>query len=162
MTSRGPRPPRRRSGPNSFVAVAATAVTGGVGIIVLFLQLARSPKVANQLGSSVFVAGRAVDLARLIEGPGGGPLLFQDLLGRSRDIYLQHRDPDPLKGWSAFDAHPPGEARTCVLTWTTGTATFHDPCRGATYSADGTGLTRYRTTVDSAKRVVVDLRTTLP
>ena len=86
------------------------------------------------------------------------PLLFADLLGRDRPLYLQHLGPDQKTGWYAILALVPGAGRGCVLRWAS--ARFADPCSGAVYPANGTGLTRYPTTVLPSDRVVVNLRTT--
>jgi hypothetical protein len=57
----------------------------------------------------------------------------------------------------AADVHPPGEAKSCTVKWSTSTHTFHDPCSGKDYPADGTGLIRYKTTVQTNGDLVVDL-----
>jgi hypothetical protein len=155
-----PVPVRRRRSTSSVVTAGIAAVVGAALVVVLFLHLAQSPNVSSRLGPTVFVAGRATDLAR--EVALGGPLLFQDLLGRSRDIYVQHQGADPQAGWSAFDAHAPGAPRRCVLQWIGTTGEFRDPCSGQNFAADGAGLTRFRTSVDRQRRVVVDLRTAVP
>ena len=98
--------------------------------------------------------GPADDRARTIAE--GGPILFQDLLNRSRDIYVQHLGGDD---WRAFEAHAPGAPRRCFLEWRAATREFVDACDGRTFPADGTGLVQYPTRVDERQHVVVDLRT---
>ena len=123
-------------------------------LVVLVLQLARSPDVKVQLGDEVFEAGRAKDLAPDVEEH---PLLFQALVG-DRDIYLQHTANDPKTGWIAFEAYARGAPRRCQLQWERTARVFRDPCDNETYPADGIGLTRYPVTVNDNDRVVIDLR----
>jgi hypothetical protein len=153
---------RRRPTGSTVITLAVLAVIAAIGIVVLIVQLAQSPDVKNQLGEKQFVAGRAQDLFDEITKPGpdgrNGPLLFQDLLGHSRDIYLQHQGNDPQTGWLAFEAHALNQPRTCVLEWIQGQALFQDPCTKRTYPAGGTGLTQYPVTVNSANRIVIDLQ----
>jgi hypothetical protein len=133
----------------------------GVLLIAFVVKVASSGTVKTHLGTPVFDAGQAVDLARQIDTPGpdgrSGPILLQALVGH-RDIYLQHQPGDPNTGWLAFDARPPGAPRTCTLAWVAAPRQFRDPCRGATYPADGSGLVHYLVTVTASHRVVVDLR----
>jgi hypothetical protein len=138
------------------------AVLGAVVVAVTVIHVSNSPNAKNQLGEPVFQAPRAKDLAP--EVAKGGPLLLQDLLNRSRDLYLQHLDPDPAKGWVAIEAHSPGAPRRCVLRWLASPPPphFEDPCDGRKWPADGSGLTRWPATLNGAGRVVIDLRTPLP
>ena len=69
----------------------------------------------------------------------------------------------PLKfrdgnNWAAFDVHPPGESKQCTVRWQAQSRTLRDSCGGRTFPADGTGLTRYRASVDKKGELVVDLR----
>ena len=159
-----PRRPRRPRGAG-FATVAAGAVIAAVLVVVLLIQLASSNKIKSHLGSPVFDAGQAKFLADQIAAPAkagrGGPLLFQALV-RQKDIYLQHQGGDPNKGWLAFDAHAPGQPRTCVLQWVPASSQFRDPCTTTTYPGDGTGLPHYATSVNSAGHLVVDLNVTIP
>ena len=128
-----------------------------IGVMV---KLAQSGAVKNQLGESTFVAGRTRDYAPQIDA--AGPLLFNDLGGGTRQVFLQHLGGDRKLGWVAIQGHVDGEARTCVLQWHQDDHLFHDPCRGSTYPADGTGLVRYAVTVEPSDRIDVDLRRPLP
>ena len=158
------RPKVRRRGAG-FATVAAAGVIAAGLIVVLLVQLASSNKIKSHLGSPVFNAGRAKFLADQIAAPAkdgrGGPLLFQALV-RQRDIYLQHEGADPAKGWLAFDAHTPGQPRSCVLEWLPASSRFRDPCTTTTYPSDGAGLPQYATSVNSAGNVVVDLNSAVP
>ena len=133
---------------------------GGVaaGILIFLVVLAvAGPRSTKQSTGASFKVGPAGRLAPEITRD--GPLLFQDLLNRSRDIYVQHLDGDD---WRGFEAHAPGAPRSCVLRWRPDDRRFLDPCDGRTYPADGTGLTIYRTVVGKDGVVRVDLGAPLP
>jgi hypothetical protein len=138
------------------VTIAVLLVITAALLVVLVLQLARSPGGKVQLGTNTFSVGGTESLAKSIES--GGPLLFQTLRGNELDIYVQHLGTDPASGWLAFAAHAPNQPRSCILRWNAPTRDFTDPCTGVKYPSDGSGLTMYGVTVDSHKRVVVDLR----
>jgi hypothetical protein len=137
-----------------------TALALLVVAVVLFII------VANNLGSGgsdteigggpdadLFVAGRATVLAEAVRKD--GPILLPDLLGGSRDIFLQNVGGDD---WRAFESRPPGAPARCVLEWEPAERVFIDICGTATYPADGSGLVSYPARVDEDGRVVVDLR----
>lgn len=142
------------------VAMLLTGIAGVVTAVVFFAvvsNLVQTTSKPSGLSTSTFNVGSAKERAKAIAE--GGPILFQDPLGRSRDIYLQH-----LAGedWRAFDAHAPGGAPSCVLQWKRDTHQFADPCSGARFPADGTGMVAYKTTVTDKGRVLVDLRSPIP
>lgn len=132
-----------------FTGLGGVAV--GVAIFLVVLAVA-GPRTSEQAKSATFRVGSAKSLAGTVAR--SGPLLFQDLLGGARDIYVQHLEGDD---WRAFEAHAPGQPRTCFLRWQADSRTFADPCSGRTYPADGAGLVSYRTTVDDKGGLVVDL-----
>jgi hypothetical protein len=138
-----------------MVLTGLGGVVAGILIFLIVLALA-GPRSAKQSATATFKVGPAKRLAPEIARD--GPLLFQDLLNHSRDIYVQHLGG---KDWRAFEAHAPGVARRCVLLWRPEDREFLDPCDGRTYPGDGTGLTSYRTVVDGQGLVVVDLGTPL-
>jgi hypothetical protein len=136
-------------------ALVITAIAGVLAGVLLFVGVAAltgSGKAKSHLGADRFVVGRAGTLANTVDRL--GPLLFQDLVGGERDIYIQHFDGQ----WHAFAAHAPGAPRRCQLKWRRGTKDFVDRCSQATFPADGTGLTRYQTIVDAKGKLVVDLK----
>jgi hypothetical protein len=143
-----------------FATTAAVVVIGAILLVVALIELASSGSVKDQLGSPTFIAGRASDYAPQVEAQ--GPLLFSDLLGRNRPVFLQHLGPDPKLGWVAVQATVPGHPPTCVLGWKQADHQFHDPCGPDAYPADGTGLVRYPATVLPSGRINIDLRTPLP
>jgi hypothetical protein len=137
-----------------------TALAGLAAAAILFLFVANNlgsggsdSDVSTESDADLFVAGQAARLSAAVAED--GPLLLPDLLGGSRDIYLQHLGGDD---WRAFEARPPGAAERCVLQWDAAPRQFSDSCSAATYPADGTGLVTYPARVDRDGRVVVDLR----
>ncbi|MCA1693009.1 MAG: hypothetical protein LC733_12740 [Actinobacteria bacterium] len=127
----------------------------GAGILLFLVVLAATgPQSTRQAANAPFKVGSAKSLATAVARD--GPLLFQDLLNRSRDIYVQH-----LGGqdWVAFEAHAPGAPRRCVLQWRPGSRDFLDPCDagGRTYPGDGTGLTAYPARIDSKGVLTIQL-----
>ena len=151
-SSKRDSPSKRPSG-TTVVLTAVAGVIGGILIFVVVVNLVGTSADKPDSAAATFDIGPAEQRARAVAE--GGPILFQDLLDRSRDIYVQHLGDDR---WIAVEAHSPGAPRRCVLRWEASTRTFVDPCDGRTYPADGTGLVTYPTTVNDRKRVVVDLR----
>jgi hypothetical protein len=143
-----------------FATTAAVGLIAAVLFVVFLVKLASSGSVKSQLGSSTFLALRARDYAPQIDAQ--GPLLFADLLGKSRPVYLQHLGPDYKAGWVAIQATIPGEPTRCVVTWRPADHLFHDGCGPTTYPPDGAGLVRYPATVLPSGRINVDLRHPLP
>lgn len=134
----------------SAVLVTVAAVLFGVFALSLFSE--DGPR----LGDETFDVNAAF-LAREVAAQ--GPVLFQDLAGGDRDIYVQHLGDDPKAGWLAFKATAPGAARACTLSWDRAAAVFRDLrcASGATFPADGAGLDQYGTSVQGNK-LVVDFR----
>lgn len=148
----------RRRG-TSFATTAAVGAILAVLFVAFVVKLASSGSVKSQLGEPTFLAGRARDYAPQIAAQ--GPLLFNDLGGGSRQVFLQHLGEDRAQGWVAIKAHVDGEARGCVLAWHQADHRFADPCTATTYPADGHGLLRYPVSVRPSDRLDVDLRTPL-
>lgn len=131
-----------------------TALAGvGVGALIFYVVLqVAGPRSTEEAADARFEVGRAGSLARPIARD--GPLLFQDLLGGTRDVYVQHLGGDD---WRAFEARAPQAGAGCVLEWRQPARQFADPCDGRVFPADGTGLTTFPTAVQ-AGTVYVDLR----
>ena len=140
-----------------FATTAVVIVIAAILAVVALVKLASSGTVKNQLGAPTFLAGRARDYAPQVDAQ--GPILFNDLLGKGRPVYLQHLGPDPKLGWVAIQAIVPGQPARCVLKWDHG---FKNPCSSDAYPADGAGLVRYPATVLPSGRIDVDLRQPLP
>ena len=141
----------------------ALALSGVLGLVALVLLLVFVVRLANQsggnmLGDDTFDANAATLATQIARD---GPVLFPDLLGKGRDIYIQHLSEDPKEGWLAFRATAAGAGRQCTLRWDRSERLFRDPCEpGRTYPADGSGLEQYQATVEGANKLVVDLRRT--
>jgi hypothetical protein len=144
------------------------AVSGVVMVGLLFglvLWLSSTGGVEVQLGDDEFENLDTSEMAE--EVADRGPILFSDVGGGSRDIYLQHLSTELGEGWLAFSAQQPGAPRECVLVWTPdedsgesteGGGIFVDPCDGAEFPADGDGLTQYPVYLeDDDETLVVDL-----
>jgi hypothetical protein len=137
------------------IVVGIAGVIGGIGLFVLVSFLSgRGDVVEVRLGDETF---QDLDADRISEEiDDRGPILFPDLLGGSRTIYLQHLGDDPAEEWYAFDAFQPGAGPECLLRWESSEAVFVDPCDGTSFPADGKGLPQYPATVTDG-RVSVDL-----
>lgn len=144
---------------------AAIALSGALGLMALVLLLVFVVRLASQgggntLGDETFDVNASALAAQVARD---GPVLFPDLLGKGRDIYIQHLSEDRREGWLAFRATAEGVGRRCTLTWQRDERVFRDPCEGGrTYPADGQGLEQFVATVKGANKLVVDLRRTGP
>jgi hypothetical protein len=134
-----------------MVLTGLGGVAAGVLLFLLVLKVA-GPRSTEQSEEARFRVGPAERWSQTVARE--GPLLFQDLLSRSRDIYVNHLGGND---WRAFEAHAPGAPRRCTLQWRPDSRDFVDPCDGRTFPADGTGLTQYPATVTEDGVLVVDL-----
>jgi len=139
----------------AIVVTAGLALLAAVLLLVFVLRLSTKPGAKVNLSTSTFKIPHADRFTDEIDKH--GPLLFQDLLNKSRDIFVQHTGADPKTGWSAFLAHPETEARKCQVVWRRKTHDFRDPCSKQLYPADGAGLPHYKVTVDPKNELTVDL-----
>jgi len=143
----------------------ALVLSGVLGLVALVLLLVFVVKLAsdtggNALGDETFDANASVLAEQITRN---GPILFPDLVGKGRDIYVQHLSDDPKEGWRAFRATGPGATRVCTLRWDGAERAFRDPCDPAiSYPADGQGLEQYQASVQGSNKLVVDLRRTVP
>lgn len=124
----------------------------GIAVVVVLLAamgllswLTSEGAVDVQLGDREAGPYDTRDLADEIDDR--GPFLLADASpNRSLDVYVQHLGDDPDEGWLAFLARAPGQDdRSCSLEWRVDE--FVDPCTGATFPADGTGLEQFSTRV---------------
>lgn len=156
-------PPARSSPAMSrATALVLSSVLGLVALALLLIFLVKllSDSGASTLGDETFDANASVLATQVARD---GPILFPDLLGKGKDIYVQHVSEDVKEGWRAFRATAPGRDRTCTLRWDGPTRTFRDPCDPSrTYPADGAGLEQYEARVEGSNKLVVDLRRTAP
>lgn len=142
----------------SALIVGIAGVVVGVALFGLVSCLAsRGTGVEVRLGDDRFDAG---DVGRIsAEIDDRGPILYPDLVGRTRPIFVNHLGDEPDEGWVAFDAVA-GTDRDCVLEWQPDADEFVDPCTGTTYPPDGEGLPQYPAEVDD-DHVIIDLNAAL-
>ena len=157
--------PPRPAAPSAASKARALLLSGVLGLAALALLLFVLVKVLSDSGNTTLgdptFDVNASALATQIQRD--GPVLFPDLLGRGRDIYIQHLGDDRRAGWRAFRAARAGADRTCTLRWEPEGRVFRDPCDPAvTYPEDGAGLEQYQATVQGRNKLVVDLRRTAP
>lgn len=139
----------------SALIVGIAGVVVGVALFGLVSCLAnRGDVVEVRLGDETFDAGDVDRIAA--EVAERGPILYPDLVGRSRAIFVNHLGGDPEEGWVAFDAVAPNADRECVLEWDADDEVFVDPCGDATFPPDGEGLPQYPADVDDG-HVIIDL-----
>ena len=150
--SRRPAPGSR----TSILVIVSLALAAAILLVVFFVRLSNQPGQRVNVGSQEFEVGKAATYAPAVAKD--GPLLFQALRGNELDIFLQHLGTDPLRGWSAFEAHAPGEARRCVLRWRQASHDFMDPCSSKTFPADGAGLDQFAVQLDKKANLVVNLQ----
>ena len=102
----------------AFVMGAAGVAAGLVLVAAVVWLAGPSRQVEVRLGDRDF---RDLDAARIsAEIAEGGPVLFSDVAGGSRDIILQHLGTDPDSGWLAFEARRAGQDRRCFFEWRPG------------------------------------------
>lgn len=116
---------------------------GGIAVVAALLIGLVAVRLGQQSGRLVlgdvdFSSLRADNMAEEIAE--NGPILWPDVGGGSRDIWLQHLGDDIDTGWTAFDARAVGEPRECNVRWQASDQTFVDPCTGQSYPANGHGL----------------------
>ncbi len=142
---------RRRAVALSVVLIGSLAVF----LTVAAVKVATKPDTDVQLGSDTFRVGSARPLERRIRTD-QFPLLFQDLRGKSIDVFVDHQRGRPFyEGWRAIEAHAPGAPRACQLEWNG--SGYTDPCDGETYPSTGEGLRRFEAKVVSGA-VIIDFR----
>ena len=134
------------------------AVVAAVLVGVLVVAVTSDPAQVR-LGDDEFNAGYSEVLADAIAEGDGQPLVFSDVSGGDRDVYVQHLGDDGAIGWYAFEARIPG-TDDCLAEWGPRRAAVRVELRRlVTFPADGTGLGAYPTRVNEDGRVIVDLRT---
>ena len=147
---RGPKVTTR-----SALIVGIAGVVVGLGLFGLVSCLASEGDVVEvRLGDDTFDAGDVDRISAEIDDR--GPILYPDLIGGARSIYLNHLGDDPDEGWVAFDAVQPGADDECMLEWQADDEVFVDPCDLAEFPPDGEGLPQYPAEVEDGN-VVVDL-----
>lgn len=136
--------------------IAAVGVLVALGLAFGVAVLANRGDVEIRLGDDRFDAGQVENIAERIAKDGGLPLLYQDLAGGNRNVFVGHLDDDPQIGWVAFGAVDPDDP-DCAINLDREAEVLVNACDEATtYPLDGTGLRYYPTSVEDG-RLFVDL-----
>ena len=136
--------------------IAGVSVVLILVLAFLVAQAASRGDVKIHLGDDRFDAGQVESIANAIDKGDGLPFLFQDLVGGSRNVYVQHLDDDPQKGWVAFGAFDPDDP-SCAVQIDRSAKVLVNVCdKSVTYPLDGTGLRYYPTRVERS-RLYVDI-----
>ncbi len=136
--------------------IAAVGVAVALGLAFAVAVLANRGDVEIRLGDDRFDAGQVENISGRITDDGGLPLLYQDLAGGNRNVFVGHLDDDPQIGWVAFGAVDPDDP-DCAITLDREEEVLVNGCdETTTYPLDGTGLRYYPTSVEGG-RLYVDL-----
>jgi hypothetical protein len=136
--------------------VAGVGVVVALGLAFLVAQAASRGDVDIKLGDERYNAGQVESIADAIADEGGLPLLFQDLVGGGRNLYVQHLDDNPMRGWVAFGAFDPDDP-SCAVQIDREAKVLVNACdETVTYPLDGTGLRYYPTQLEG-NRLFVDI-----
>jgi hypothetical protein len=139
--------------------IAAVSVAILLVLTLLVAQAANRGDVEINLGDDRFDAGKVSAIADSIADEDGLPILYQDLVGRDRNLYVQHLSTDDAKGWVAFGAFDPDEP-SCGIALDRDRKVLYATCdEDRTYPLDGTGLRSYPVTVEDG-RLYVDINET--
>ena len=143
------------------LAVAAVAIVL-IGVVAAFVAVAASRgDVEINLGDDRFNAGSTKRQANAIVEGGGLPLLYQDLVGNDRHLFVQHTGDDPEEGWVAFGAFDPDDPSCLVLIDREEEILVNECDSSVTYPLDGEGLKQYPVSVEDGDIVIdVNERTT--
>ena len=136
--------------------VAGVSIVLILAVTLLVALAASRGDVEINLGDDRYNAGQVESIAEDIADHDGLPLLYQDLVGGDRNIYVQHRGDDPKVGWVAFGAFDPDDP-SCAVQIDRDAKTLVNACdEDVTYPLDGTGLRYYPTQVEG-NRLYVDI-----
>jgi hypothetical protein len=139
--------------------IAAVSVAILLVLTLLVAQAANRGDVEINLGDDRFDAGKVSAIADSIADEDGLPILYQDLVGRDRNLYVQHLSTDDAKGWAAFGAFDPDDP-SCGIALDRDRKVLYATCdEDRTYPLDGTGLRSYPVTVEDG-RLYVDINET--
>lgn len=138
------------------LAIASVSIVLIVAVAFLVAQAASRGDVEIKLGDERFDAGEVESIAARIDEDGDLPILYPDLVGRDRNLFVQHLGDDPDKGWVTFSAFDPDDP-TCAIEIEREAKLLVNACDPeVTYPLDGQGLRFYPTVVDGG-RVIVDI-----
>jgi hypothetical protein len=138
------------------LAVAAVAIVL-IGVVAVFVAMAASRgDVDIKLGDERFNAGSTKRQAGAIEDGGGLPLLYQDLVGNDRHLFVQHRGDEQDEGWIAFGAFDPDDPSCLVLIDREDKVLVNECDESVTYPLDGEGLKQYPVAVEDGE-ILIDV-----
>jgi hypothetical protein len=147
---------RSRGHAGKALLVAGAGVVVALGLAFLVAQAASRGDVEIRLGDERFDAGQVESITEAIADEDGLPLLYQDLVGGGRNLYVQHLEDHPRKGWVAFGAFDPDDP-SCAVEIDRDAMRLVNACdESTTYPLDGTGLRYYPTEVEG-NRLYVDI-----
>ena len=135
--------------------IAASAVVILLVVTLLVAQAANRGDVELRIGDDRFDAGKVESMAGTIDDGDGIPILYPDLLGKGRSVFVQHTGADPEKGWVAFGACVPDDA-DCEIEIEQPERDRLVDCEGREQPLDGTDLRTYPTSVEDG-RLLVDI-----
>ncbi len=147
-------------GPSITSRSAITAGIAGVLVAVALVALViwasgASDKVIPKIGDDTFDAGFVESAAAEIDDR--GPILYPDLVGKGRPIWVNHTGNIVDESWHAFEAVIPGDDADCLANWDPEQTVFVNSCDASvTYPQDGTGLTQIPVVIRD-DRVIVDI-----
>ncbi len=143
---------RGHAGKALLIAGVSVVVLLGVGFLVAVL--ANNGDVEIHLGDDRFGAGEVDRMADAIEEGDGLPLLYPDLIGGHRALFVQHVGTHDDKGWVAFGAFDPDDP-DCPVEIDREAKVLVNGCDDdVTYPLDGTGLRYYPTAVEQGELYV--------
>jgi hypothetical protein len=138
------------------LAIAGVGVAVALGLAFVVATLASRGDVEIRLGDDRFNAGQVDNIAQRIASDGGLPLLYQDLTGGNRNVFVGHLDDNADRGWVAFGAVDPDDPDCAIRLDREAEVLVNDCDETITYPLDGTGLRYYPTSVEDG-RLYVDL-----
>jgi hypothetical protein len=138
------------------LAIASVSVVLILVVTFFVAQAANRGDVEINLGDKRFNAGQTERLAKEIDDGHGLPFLYPDLVGRDRNLFVNHLGDDPDTGWVAFGAFDPDDP-SCAVEIDREAEILVSACDPElTFPLGGTGLRFYPTTVEGG-RVYVDI-----
>ena len=138
------------------LAIAAVAIVL-IGVVAAFVALAASRgDVEIRLGDDQFNAGSTKRQANAIDEGGGLPLLYPDLVGNDRHVFVQHLGDEPDEGWVAFGAFDPDDPSCLVLIDREEKTLVNECDESMTYPLTGEGLKQYPVSVQDGE-ILVDV-----
>jgi hypothetical protein len=138
------------------LVIASVSVVLLLGLAFAVASLASRGDVKINLGDDRFDAGKVANIAKAIDKGSGLPILYQDLVGRDRNLYVQHQGKDAKTGWTAFGAFDPDKP-ACTVGIDRARRLLVDTCDPSrTFPKDGTGLRHYPVVIEG-DHLFVDL-----